>query len=87
MPPTVSRTAVPTGAAALAVAITPATTQLSRSWDAARRRHRRFGADPADADSPSCAREKTKGNVGDVGQLPVGSRLVLAAGLGERNAA
>jgi leucyl aminopeptidase len=41
-----------------------------------------FGADSA-ALLAVLTREKTKGNVGDVGPLPVGARLILAAGLGD----
>ena len=85
MPPTVKLAgAVPAGAVALVVAITPGTgdpvsAKLGRGAAAD---IESFGADSA-ALLAVLGREKTKGNVGDVGQLPVGARLILAAGVGE----
>ena len=85
MPPTVEVAgAVPAGAVALVVAIAPGTGDpaAAKLGRGAAADLASFGADPA-ALLAVLAREKTKGNVGDVGQLPVGSRLVLAAGLGD----
>ena len=85
MPPTVKVASVlPAGAAALVVAITPGTGDpaVAKLGRGAAADIESFGADPA-ALLAVLAREKAKGNVGDVGQLPVGSRLILAAGLGD----
>src|ERR1019366_2071980 len=85
VPPTVEVAgAVPAGAVALVVAVTPGTGDpaAAKLGRGAAADLASFGADPA-ALLAVLAREKTKGNVGEVGQLPVGSRLVLAAGLGD----
>ena len=89
MPPTVELAdSVPSGAAALVVAITPGTGDpvAAKLGRGAAGDIESFGADP-EALLAVLAREKTKGNVGDVGQLPVGARLILAAGLGDGHAA
>ena len=85
MPPTVKLAAtVPSGAAALVVAITPGTGDpaVPKLGRGAAGDIESFGADP-DALLAVLTREKTKGNVGDVGGLPVGAGLILAAGLGD----
>ena len=85
MPPTIKLAAtVPSSAAALVVAITPGTGDpaVAKLGRGAAGDIESFGADP-DALLAMLTREKTKGNVGDVGQLPVGARLILAAGLGD----
>jgi leucyl aminopeptidase len=76
--------AVPAGAAALVVAITPGTgdAAAAKLGRGAAAEVEAFGADPA-ALLAVLAREKTKGNGGDVAVFPVGARLVLAAGLGD----
>ncbi len=85
MPPTVKlAAAVPSGVVALVVGITPGTGDpvVAKLGRGAAGDIASFGADP-DALLAVLTREKTKGNVGDAGALPVGARLILAAGLGE----
>jgi leucyl aminopeptidase len=92
VPPTLELVpAIPRGVAALVIGLTPRATDeadddttggavLDRG---ALADLETFGVDPADLRAV-LAREKVKGNVGDVASFPVGARLVFAAGLGER---
>ncbi|HEY0868971.1 MAG TPA: M17 family peptidase N-terminal domain-containing protein [Acidothermaceae bacterium] len=88
MPPTLELArSVPSGVTALVVGMTPPTEDqvdegavLDRGAVADLEA---FGVDPADL-TAVLAREKVKGNVGEIASLPVGARLVFAAGLGER---
>jgi leucyl aminopeptidase len=85
VPPTVKlAAAVPPGAVALVVAITPGTDDpvVAKLGRGAAGDIESFGTDAA-ALLAVLTREKTKGNVGDVGALPVGARLILATGLGD----
>ena len=82
MPPTLELTdRTPSSVEALVVALTPG--DDAPVLDArARADIEAFGGD-ADALAAVVARDKVKGNAGDVVVLPFGSRILLAAGVGE----
>jgi leucyl aminopeptidase len=85
VPPTVKlAAAIPRGPVALVVGISPGIGDpvVAKLGRGAAGDIESFGADSA-ALLAVLTREKTKGNVGDVGALPVGARLILAAGLGD----
>ena len=85
MPPTVEVAGVvPASAAALVVAILPGAGDqpVAKFGRGAAKDVESFGADPA-ALLAVMAREKTKGKVGDIAALPIGGRLILAAGVGD----
>ncbi len=85
MQPTLELTdQVPVGVAALVVPVTPGTAGDDGAVLAGRERDQveSFGADLATLDAV-LAREKIKGNAGDVLVIPTGKRLVLVAGVGE----
>jgi leucyl aminopeptidase len=85
VPPTLELTAaLPSDVAALVVAITPGADGAVLDGRAVADIES-FGADVA-ALIAVLEREKVKGNVGDIAALPVGSRLVFAAGVGEQSA-
>ena len=82
-PPTLTvASSVPAGAAALVVGLTPGD-DIGVLDTASRSALTAFGTD-ADAVIGVLTREKIKGGAGDIAALPVGGRLVLAAGLGEQ---
>ena len=83
MPPVLALTeAVPADAVALVVGISPAEAEGARFDDAAQSAVDAFGADVATL-AAVLSRDKVRGNAGDVVAIPVGNRLLLAAGLGD----
>jgi leucyl aminopeptidase len=76
------RDSVPAGVGALVVAVSPGADGAEFDRDAIAD-IRAFGADPA-ALTAVLVRESVKGNTGDVAAIPVGARLILAAGVGDR---
>ncbi len=81
-PPTLTASSsVPAGVAALVVALTPGD-DVGVLDTRSRAAISAFGAD-VEAVIAVLTREKVKGGVGDIAALPVDSRLILAAGVGE----
>ena len=84
-PPTLTAAAsVPAGVAALVVVLTPGD-EIGGLDPRSRAAITAFGAD-VEAVVAVATREKVKGNVGDIAALPVDSRLILVAGVGEQTA-